>query len=152
MEERTTLSGALCSRSSEIFGRQMNDINRRADRTFCIVFLLQWIGGIVAACLISPRTYAGSEASTHPHVVAAVLLGAVIISLPVAMCILRPGTVLTRHVAAIGQMLDGALLIHLSGGRIETHFHVFGSLAFLAFYRDWRVLVSASLVVVLDHI
>ena len=31
-----------------------------------------------------------------------------------------------------------ALLIHLSGGRIETHFHIFGSLAFLAFYRDCR--------------
>ena len=44
-----------------------------------------------------------------------------------------------------------ALLIHLTGGRIETHFHVFGSLAFLAFYRDWRVLVPATVVVALDH-
>ena len=41
-------------------------------------------------------------------------------------------------------MLTSALLIHLTGGRIETHFHVFGSLAFLAFYRDWRVLVPAD--------
>jgi len=39
----------------------------------------------------------------------------------------------------------------LSGGRIETHFHVFGSLAFLAFYRDWRVLVPATIVVAADH-
>ena len=46
----------------------------------------------------------------------------------------------------------GALLIHLTGGRIETHFHVFGSLAFLAFYRDWRVLVPATVVVALDHL
>jgi hypothetical protein len=28
---------------------------------------------------------------------------------------------------------------------------VFGSLAFLAFYRDWRVLVTASAVVAADH-
>ena len=48
---------------------------------------------------------------------------------------------------AVGQTLTSALLIHLTGGRIETHFHVFGSLAFLAFYRDWRVLVTASAVV-----
>jgi len=48
-------------------------------------------------------------------------------------------------------MLMGALLIHLTGGRIETHFHVFGSLAFLAFYRDWRVLITASAVVAADH-
>src|SRR4029077_10270940 len=34
---------------------------------------------------------------------------------------------------------------------IETHFHVFGSLAFLAFYRDWRVLVPATVVVAADH-
>ena len=46
-------------------------------------------------------------------------------------------------------MLWSALLIHLTGGRIETHFHVFGSLAFLAFYRDWRVLVPATVVVAL---
>ncbi len=55
------------------------------------------------------------------------------------------------HVVAIGQMLMSALLIHLMGGRIEAHFHVFGSLAFLALYRDWRVLITASAVVALDH-
>jgi hypothetical protein len=44
-----------------------------------------------------------------------------------------------------------ALLIHLTGGRIETHFQIFGSLAFLAFYRDWRVLVTATIVVAFDH-
>jgi len=60
--------------------------------------------------------------------------------------------VLTRHIIAISQMLMGALLIHLTGGRIETHFHVFGSLAFLAVYRDWRVLITASAVVTIDHL
>ena len=53
---------------------------------------------------------------------------------------------------AANQMLWSALLIHLSGGRIETHFHVFGSLAFLAFYRDWRVLLTATVVVAADHL
>ena len=48
-------------------------------------------------------------------------------------------------------MMTSALLIHLTGGRIETHFHIFGSLAFLAFYRDWKVMISASVVVVIDH-
>ena len=49
-------------------------------------------------------------------------------------------------------MLMGALLIHLTGGRIETHFHVFGSLAFLAFYRDPWVLLNSTLVVSVDHL
>src|SRR5258708_16280703 len=57
----------------------------------------------------------------------------------------------TRHTIAVGQMLMSALLIHLSGGRIETHFHVFGSLAILAFYRDWKVLISATAVVYIYH-
>ena len=59
---------------------------------------------------------------------------------------------ITRHAIAAGQMMMSALLIHLTGGRIETHFHVFGSLAFLAFYRDWRVLITATVVVATDHI
>jgi hypothetical protein len=48
-------------------------------------------------------------------------------------------------------MLSSALLIHLTGGRIETHFHVFGSLAFLAFYLDWQVILTATIVVAADH-
>jgi signal transduction histidine kinase len=48
-------------------------------------------------------------------------------------------------------MAWSALLIHLSGGRIETHFHVFGSLAMLAAYRDWRVLVTATVAIGCDH-
>jgi hypothetical protein len=63
-----------------------------------------------------------------------------------------PTTALTRHTIAVAQALTSALWIHLSGGRIETHFHVFGSLAFLAFYRDWRVLVTSSVVVAADHL
>jgi signal transduction histidine kinase/ActR/RegA family two-component response regulator len=63
----------------------------------------------------------------------------------------RPGTTATRQCIAVSQMLWSALLIHLSGGRIETHFHVFGSLAFLAWYRDWRVLTTATVVVATDH-
>ena len=68
------------------------------------------------------------------------------------LAIFRPGDALTRYTIAVAQMLMGALLIHLTGGRIETHFHVFGSLAFLAFYRDWRVLVPATIVVAADHL
>jgi hypothetical protein len=60
--------------------------------------------------------------------------------------------VVTRHVIAVAQMLWSALLIHLTGGRIETHFHVFGSLGFLAAYRDWPVLLTATLVVAGDHL
>ena len=74
------------------------------------------------------------------------------ISLPVYLAWASPAATITRHTIAVSQMLYSALLIHLCGGRIETHFHIFGSLAFLAFYRDWKVLVTATVVVAIDHL
>jgi hypothetical protein len=104
------------------------------------------------ALTFSPYGWAGKTRDIHLHVYVAIFGGALISSLPIALARLRPGAAITRHSIAIAQMLWSALLIHLSGGRIETHFHVFGSLGFLAYYRDWRVLISATLVVVVDHL
>src|SRR5262249_43414585 len=81
---------------------------------------------------------------------AAPLRGA-IVAPPAGLSFTRPGRTSTRHLVAVAQMLLGALLIHLGAGRIEMHFHVFGSLAILAIYRDWRVLITASAVVAVDH-
>ncbi len=119
---------------------------------FGVLMVFQWLFGIAAALFISPRTWAGNTSSIHPHVWAAVFLGGTISFFPILLAVARPGHTSTRHVIGITQMLWSALLIHLTGGRIETHFHVFGSLAFLAFYRDWRVLVPATIVVAADHL
>jgi two-component sensor histidine kinase len=118
---------------------------------FAVLMTVQWLAGLAAALWVSPRTWAGADSHTHPHVWAAVFLGGLISSLPIALAVARPGQPSTRYVVGVGQMLMGALLIHLTGGRIETHFHVFGSLAFLSFYRDWRVLIPATVVVAADH-
>ena len=124
---------------------------RRTDRLFAGLFVAQWIAGIILAIWVTPRTWIGATSYVHLNVLAAIFLGGLIAAFPVALAILQPGRTLTRHVVAIAQMLASSLLIHLSGGRIETHFHVFGSLAFLAFYRDWRVLATATAVVAVDH-
>src|SRR5258708_25676511 len=100
--------------------------------------LVQWVAGIAAAVWISPRAWAGATSQVHLHVWLAIFLGGAITSLPVFLTLVRPRDAFTRHTVAVCQMLMSSLLIHLSGGRIETHFHVFGSLALLAFYRDWR--------------
>ena len=134
-----------------LFAEQQQRIFKRTDRLFASLMLFEWVAGIAAALLLSPKTWRGSESEIHINVWAAIFLGAAIISLPVYLALRRPGNTYTRHTIAVGQMLISALLIHISGGRIETHFHVFGSLAFLAFYRDWKVLISASAVVAADH-
>ncbi len=122
------------------------------DRFFSRFMLVQWVATVVLALLVSPQTWQGTIASTHLHVWAALLLGGAITAFPAWLGLRRPGQTLTRHVIAVGQMMMSALLIHITGGRIETHFHVFGSLAFLAFYRDFRVLITATVVVYVDHL
>jgi two-component system sensor histidine kinase/response regulator len=124
---------------------------RRTDRIFAGLLAVQWVAGIGVALWITPRTWIGATSSIHLHVLAAIFLGGLIAAFPIALVILRPGRALTRQVVAVAQILASALLIDLTGGRIETHFHIFGSLAFLAFYRDWRVLATATAVVAIDH-
>ncbi len=132
-------------------GQYELEANRRTDRQFAVLMMLQWVAGIGVALWLSPSTWVGPDSQLHPHLFAAVFLGAATNLGPALVGVLNPGAALTRHVIAVGQALSSALLIHLTGGRIETHFHVFGSLAFLSFYRDWRVLVLASAIVALDH-
>lgn len=138
-------------RVTVIFNEHQFNIRKRTDQMFAVLMTLQWLAGIAAAYWISPKTWAGTNSQTHLHVWAAVLLGGAISFLPIVLALTQPGRFLTRYTVAVGQMLMGGLLIHLMGGRLETHFHVFGSLAFLSFYRDWRVLVPATLVVAADH-
>jgi two-component system cell cycle sensor histidine kinase/response regulator CckA len=138
-------------RATAIFNEHQFIIRKQTDQMFAVLMTLQWLAGIAAAYWISPKTWAGTTSQTHLHVWAAVLLGGAISFLPIVLALTQPGRFLTRYTVAVGQMLMGALLIHLTGGRLETHFHVFGSLAFLSFYRDWRVLVPATLVVAADH-
>ena len=143
--------GTTNPRVAEIFDEHKQLVYRRTDRMFAALMTFQWIAGVAAALWVSPKTWAGADSQTHPHVWAALFLGGAISSLPIVLALTRPGRPATRYAVAIGQMLMGALLIHITGGRIETHFHVFGSLAFLSFYRDWRVLVPATIVVAADH-
>ena len=137
--------------AEQLYNDHQQQIYRQADRMFAVLMSIQWLAGIVAALVISPRTWIGQTSDIHIHVWAAVFLGGVISFFPIALAVLHPGKTSTRYTIAVGQMLMSSLLIHLTGGRIETHFHVFGSLAFLSFYRDWRVLVPATVIVALDH-
>src|SRR5258705_2024707 len=146
------MNPATRARAEELERWQIAARRAKVDRMFAVLLVIQYLAGILGAIVVSPYAWAGKERVLHMHVWVAVLAGAGIALLPILLAIFRPGRPLTRHVIAASQMLFSALLIHLTGGRIETHFHVFGSLAFLAFYYDWRVLVTATVIVAADHI
>jgi PAS domain S-box-containing protein len=50
-----------------------------------------------------------------------------------------------------GLMTSSAILVHLSGGYIELHFHFFVMLAFLALYQDWIPYILAIVYVAIHH-
>ncbi|WDI43419.1 ATP-binding protein [Bremerella sp. P1] len=139
-------------RARELLDEHRDSIYRRTDHMFAWLMFFQWIAGIGIAMWVSPYAWAGRTQYVHPHIWSALIVGGLICSLPILLAKYYPGRAITRQTIAVGQALASALLIHLMGGRIEAHFHIFGSLAFLAFYRDWKVLVTASLVIAVDHV
>jgi hypothetical protein len=141
----------IALRSAELFKDARQKRYRDVDRLFVWLMFAQWAFALGVALLVSPYAWSGKVQTVHFHVYLALIGGAALTLFPMLMARMKPGSVATRHVIAISQMLWSALLIHLSGGRIETHFHVFGSLAFLAFYLDWKVLLTATIVVAGDH-
>ena len=62
------------------------------------------------------------------------------------------GTRAFRCVGAALLMGCSGLLIHLSGGMIELHFHIFVALAFLIVYFDWLPIGVAAAAIAVHHL
>ncbi len=135
----------------DVFQKNLVGLYSQTDRVFASLLVAQWVFAIACSVWISPQTWAGSQPAIHIHVWSAVFLGAALISLPLALIIWFPRSPLNRFVNAAAQVLFSSLLIHLMGGRIESHFHVFLSLAILSFYRDAKVYIPAVGIILLDH-
>jgi methyl-accepting chemotaxis protein len=58
---------------------------------------------------------------------------------------------ISGHVSALAVMIFAALHIHQAQGLIEVHFEIFILLAFLIIFQDWRVFITAILVVAVHH-
>ena len=143
---------AIEARAEALYREESRRLASRVDALFAALLPAQWAAAVGLALWVSPLAWDGAASRVHLHVWTALILGAAIVIPPAALARLRPGRRSTRYAVAIGQMLMGSLLIHLSGGRIETHFHIFGSLALLAFYLDWKVVAVGSGVVMADHL
>lgn len=142
---------ASAGRAAALFRAERSRVYRETDQLFVRLLLLEWATLIIVALVVAPESWREQLTSRDLHLWLALLLGGLITLIPVALTRLRPGAAVTRYTIATCQMLHSGMLISMSGGRLETHFHVFCSLVVLSFYRDWRVLVPATLVVALDH-
>jgi hypothetical protein len=143
---------AITKRSESYLAASFHKLHSLVDRMMLWLLAVEWLGMIGVSFIVSPRVWNGTRSGLHPHVLAAILAGPAFILPAIGIALLYPARRWTRHVIAVAQILVSVLLIDCTGGRIETHFHVFGSLAFLAFYRDWTVLATATVVTAVDHI
>lgn len=138
-------------RIREIFTAQQFEIRAKVDSGFKYLLLFQWLACVVIGFLVTPQTWIGLTSGAIENGFIGLIFGGLFALPPVYFCIAFPGQKITRYLIAVAQMCFSILLIYLSGGRIETHFHVFVSLAALAFYKDEGVLWIASTVVLIDH-
>ena len=84
-------------------------------------------------------------------------LEAIVIGLPTTLMVLwfikaAPEAALTRHTIAISAMIYAALHIHQMTGLIEIHFEIFILMSLLIIFRDWRVFISAIMVIAVHHL
>lgn len=138
--------------TNKLFKDAYHNLALNVDRHLKKILIMQWFFSIAIAFFFTPKTWIGTTSIVHIHIYASVFLGAIITLLPLYFLHSRPGMYLNRYLSAINLMSFSILLIHLTGGRIETHFHIFVSLAVLSFYRDIKVLIFAATLSILDHL
>ncbi len=142
----------IVPRAAELLAEYQNDLYRRADTILSRLLIVEWFLAIVAAFVITPNTWIGAQASANIHTYVALGLGALLALFPTLLVRMNPDATVNRHVIVTSQSLMVALFVHLTGGRIETHFGYFASFAFFAYYRDWKVLVTATVVIAVEHL
>jgi methyl-accepting chemotaxis protein len=120
-------------------GFSIAEAERRIDRFFVFLLWAHFGASLLVAFWYS--TFA-----------AAFTIGLPAALVPTLFVKLQPGTRVTRCVIAAALMVYSALYIQQTHALIEAHFHVFSALAFLLAYRDWRPVITASVVVALHHV
>lgn len=127
-------------RLKTVFNNSQNELLKKADQQFIRLFIVQ---GLFAIGL----SFAYFIKVNPTHFFIAAGLSIILSLVPVYYCSRHAGKKSNGYVSAIFQMMFSLLFIHLCDGRIEAHFHIFGSLVFLALYRNWKVILLASVMV-----
>ena len=128
------------ARARDVRHAAVAQITRDAHRLFRILFAVQWLISVVLAW--------NTAMPGDSRVLITFTLGGML-CLPAGLfSIAAPQSFWVRHWIAVTQISWSMLFMWLLEGRSEAQFHVFTSLAFLAFYRDWTVLITSTLAAV----
>lgn len=110
-----------------------------ANKVFRVVIIFQWLISLLIAFFTSGW-------------MAPFLLGLPILTLPLILSYTHSNKAISRYAYAIAVQLFAALHIQQAYGMTELHFEIFVMLAFLAYFRDWKVIAVSTTVVAIHHI
>ena len=116
-----------------------DDVWRRRHRG---ILVLLWVhaGGVLVFGLLRGFSLAHMIWEISPIVAAAVIAG-----------IQRFRPIIRMVAATLGLLTSSAILVHLSGGVIEMHFHFFVMVAVITLYQSWLPFLLAIGYVVVHH-
>ncbi|HLA70044.1 MAG TPA: ATP-binding protein [Steroidobacteraceae bacterium] len=124
------------ARAREVRHDVVAQLTAGIHRTFQLLFAIQWaIAVVLAWTTASPG---------ESRVAFTFILGGMLCVPPILFARAAPFAWWSRHFVALCQMAWSTLFMWLLEGRPEAQFHMFVSLAFLAFYRDRKVLMTAT--------
>jgi PAS domain S-box-containing protein len=106
------------------------------------ILVLLWVQAIGLA------VFALATGNTVDH---SLVEGGVLAVMALAATSKRLSRTLRALTASLGLMMSAAVLTHLSGGYIETHFHFFVMLGVIALYQSWLPFLGAITFVALHH-
>jgi CheY-like chemotaxis protein len=134
--------------ASHRFRSGMLALREQADARIFWVLLAQWTVTLFASIAVANQ-------ADHPRLdllsVAVLAIGA--LSLVQLGMILRwPGRTQTRWTIVASEAVISSLLWYVSGGRPESHFHLFAWLVVLSLYRDVPVLLTTVLASLSAHL
>ncbi|MGJ8680636.1 methyl-accepting chemotaxis protein [Paraglaciecola sp.] len=110
-----------------------------ANKIFRVVVILQWLISLFIAFITSSWV--------EPF-----LIGLPILALPLILSFTQASQPITRYAYAIAVQLFAALHIQQAYGMTELHFEIFVMLAFLSYFRDWKVIAISTTTVAIHHI
>lgn len=112
-----------------------------------------WANRIFLCILLAHiPAYMGVAAWFNTGIWTAFLVSGVLLAGPTVLFLGNRESMLTSVSLAASTMGMSALLIHLSKGMIEMHFHIFTGLAFLIVFGSIWPILAATLVIALHHV
>jgi PAS domain S-box-containing protein len=131
------VDSAQCeARAREVRHAVVASLTVGTHRTFRVLFAIQW----PVALMLAWNTALPGES----RVMITLVLGAMLGVPALLFARAAPLAWWVRQFMALAQVGWSMLFLWLLEGRSEAQFHLFVSMVFLVFYRDWAVLVTAT--------